>query len=305
MRTVIVTGATGQIGVFLLPRLLAADCRVVALSRRIQRGTGFNPQAGGGRLSWVHPEDWRGPGASGGDDERGNWLISAGPIELAAGLLERRTAWGGVVCFSSSSVLVKGGSPVPTERAQVRAMIAAERALRRDCRSRSIPLWLFRPTLIYGCGLDENISRVAWFGQRFRFVPIAGAAHGLRQPVHADDVAQLAVSALSDEASDGLESPVVGGETLTYAEMVERVLSGLGLRPRLLRLPPALMTVAAAVAGHVWRRSGLNAEMARRQNRDLKFDDTAVRTRLGYAPRPFRPTARDFTTPAEAKALQP
>jgi nucleoside-diphosphate-sugar epimerase len=303
--TVLVTGGTGQLGVFLIPRLLAAGCRVIALSRRVRPDDPQNPAAGEGRLSWLHPRAFPARPAGGGGETPVDALISAGPVGLAAALLAQCPRLGSLVCFSTSSVQVKADSPAPAERAVIDSIVAAERELMHACSERSIPLWLLRPTLIYGCGLDRNVSRIARIARRIRFIPVAGPARGLRQPVHADDLAALAVRAISPQAANGMESAVAGGETLSYREMVVRVFAAFGLRPRLLTLPPRLLAGAASVAGWLIRAEGLNAQVVLRQNRDLVFDDAAVRARLAHEPRPFRPTAADFAVPVTARALQP
>ena len=40
-------------------------------------------------------------------------------------------------------------------------------------------------------------------------------------------------------------------------------------------------------------------QMVYRQAEDLVFDDHVFRSRLGYRPRPFRPTRADFSIPRE------
>jgi len=49
---------------------------------------------------------------------------------------------------------------------------------------------------------------------------------------------------------------------------------------------------------------GLTAEMVRRQNRDLVFDDSPLRRALAWSSRPFEPTATDFEVPQYARSLQ-
>ena len=41
--------------------------------------------------------------------------------------------------------------------------------------------------------------------------------------------------------------------------------------------------------------------MVYRQAEDLVFDDHVFRSRLGYRPRPFRPTRTDFSIPQELR----
>ena len=105
---------------------------------------------------------------------------------------------------------------------------------------------ILRPTLIYGRGRDKNISEMARFIRRFGFFPIFGQAEGLRQPVHAEDVAGACVAALETSAATNRMYYLSGGETLSYREMTGRIFSVLGRHPRLLHVPLGLFRFAVA-----------------------------------------------------------
>ena len=151
--------------------------------------------------------------------------------------------------------------------------------------------------MIYGCGLDTNISRLAQWISRFGFLPLSGKATGLRQPVHADDLAAVAVTALLHKESLPLGLAVVGGSTLRYAEMVSRIFSALDKPVRLLRLPQWLFVLLVNLLRVIKPDSGISSEMVRRQAVDLVFDDTQARELLGYQSRSFKPTGKDFSLP--------
>ena len=85
------------------------------------------------------------------------------------------------------------------------------------------PYTIFRPTLIYGVGRDRNVADIARFAKRFGVFPILGKGLGLRQPVHAADLAEACILAVDSSASFNRIYNLSGGETLTYREMVERV----------------------------------------------------------------------------------
>jgi len=286
--TVLLTGATGQIGLFAIPRLLAAGFAVTALSRG--PAPDWYPQLRG--LAWIRPDALRAGGAA-----HACFLLSAGPLDVALQALEHCPAIERAVVFSTSSVLVKAGSGDRRERRQVAQIAAGETALRARCASRGTPLCLFRPTLVYGCGLDRNVSWLARWIARWGCVPLAGRAEGLRQPVHADDLAQAAVAALASEKAVVMEAPLCGGSTLSYRAMVEAVFRASGKPARFLNLPARLL----AGLGHLTQfLPGLRAvtpAMLRRESRDLVFDDGEARARLAYRPRGFTPTAADFALP--------
>ncbi len=299
--TVLLTGATGQVGLFAVPRLLTAGHSIIALSRKIPVDSGDVSTTPG--LSWFHPDSVQ---RTGGDMVQDvDVLLSCGPVELAARWAPLCPRLQRVVCISTSSVYTKLASADAAERKLMAGIQVAEDALKRCCRQRDITLVLLRPTLIYGCGLDHNVSRMARWVRCFHFMPLAGEASGLRQPVHADDLAKLALSVLEARELPGLECPVGGGSVISYREMVERIFAAMGLSPRTLRFPPALLALLLRVVSWLPFTAGLNTGYVFRQNMDMVFDDSWLRDHLGFAPRPFAPTPADFTVPQHARDLQP
>lgn len=285
---VLVCGASSQVGVFALPRLVAAGWRVTAVSRV-------------GRPAWCPAWDaveWIKPGA--GPAEPPVALLSAGPLDS---VLDRLREWPSirrVAATSTSSVLVKADSPDPEEREVMGRILARERELEALCRQRGVPLLLLRPTLIYGCGMDRNLSLLAAFIRRFGFCPVSSEAHGRRQPLHAEDLALALQAGLETDpvrwGTDALVSPLCGSSTLAYRSMVERLFPALGRPVRVLPLPPRVF-VAAIRAGSRLGGARLTPAMVTRQARNLEFDDRIARRFLGVKPRPFRPGAIDFQLP--------
>jgi nucleoside-diphosphate-sugar epimerase len=299
---VCVTGASSQLGVFLLPRLRDSGFRVLALGRQAPQ----KPLEVDERVTWMRTSFLA-------DGERRDQvvrhpppdlLVSCGPLELALRLVLRYPGLQRIIAFSSSSVVSKSESADRAERRRMAAMVADEDALAAACAERGIPLLLLRPTMIYGCGMDRNVSLLAGLARRYGVIPLARPACGLRQPVHADDLADLAIRALRARPPLGLASPVCGGTTLTYRDMAQRIAAALARRTRLLHLPEGLMVVLVRALSLLPGAPGINTEMVRRQNRDLVFDDSALRQALGWEPRPFEPTSADFAVPAEARTLQ-
>lgn len=297
--TVLLSGASSQLGVFLIPRLLAAGFRVIALSRQASG----DPAGPDECLVWKHPGSF-GIGTTVGESGlQGQvaMLISCGPVEVATKAVALCPRLERVVVFSTSSVFSKASSPDGSENRQIADILALETRLKMLCLERGLALTVFRPTLIYGCGLDRNISLLASWIRRLEWLPLAGEAAGLRQPVHADDLAQLAVNALTTDKPVNLDSPACGGSTLTYRQMVELIFDALDKPRRILSLPPWLMVVLVSLVRLLPRLRGVNVQMVRRQNIDLVFDDFALKEKLEYQPRPFRPSAGDFEIPSEVE----
>jgi nucleoside-diphosphate-sugar epimerase len=309
--TILVSGATAQVGVFALPGLLEAGYSVLALSRRAPSGTGAAGGSADNRLLWMHPDLVLQPGsmaevaAQTRRLEKVGALLSCGPVAVASQLVSACSGLRRVVCISTSSVYTKRDSPDAAERRLIGGIMQAEKSLSQSCGERGITLALLRPTLIYGCGLDQNITRIAELIRRFHFFPLAGDATGLRQPLHAADLAALALELLMTEGLDSLESPVGGGSVLSFRQMVERVFTAYDLAPRTVRINPSLLV--AFFKGFAWVPAlrGVNAGFFLRQNLDQVFDDENLRKRVNFNPRPFQPTIADFSIPGYARALQP
>ena len=284
---VVLTGASSQIGVFAIPRLLKAGFRVIAVSRN-GKPQGY-PEFD--QVEWLKMAEAL--QASSGFE----YLLSVGPLSLAQQFLQQSKALRTAVVFSSSSVDTKQESENSAEKSQIQQMLTLESELQLEAEKQETKLVIFRPTLIYGCGLDTNISRLAQWVNRFGVIPVNGKANGLRQPVHADDLACAAVTALGNKESLPNVMPITGGETLSYSEMVVRIFSAMGKEPRLVRLPQWLFTALVWLAGRLRIIKGTNTEMVKRQKIDLIFDNQQVKEHLNYKPRDFTPSQKDFSLP--------
>ncbi len=282
--TVLVLGASGQVGRFAVPLLLANGADVIAVSRggRPPRYPGWEG------VDWVMPENAIGLA------DRVTMILSGGPLALAIEWLARCPAVHRVAATSSTSVVTKRDSREPAERRQMTGLLEAETSLAEACAARAAGLCLLRPTLVYGAGLDRNLARLASFIRRFGFLPLARQSGGLRQPLHAEDLAAALVAGLVRGVD--LLAPLAGGETVTYREMAGRVFDALDRPRRLAAVPTPLLSAVARLAG-----GGANAGMVERQAIDLVFDDAEAREALGIHPRGYRPGADDFSPPSRER----
>jgi len=82
-----------------------------------------------------------------------------------------------------------------------------------------------------------------------------------------------------------------GGETLAYREMISRIFAALGRPARTLCVP--FLPQFLGIAGAVVPGSELSADVARRMNLDLAFDDGSAAADFGYAPRGFLAGGRE------------
>ncbi|OAD19781.1 NAD-dependent epimerase/dehydratase [Candidatus Thiomargarita nelsonii] len=150
---------------------------------------------------------------------------------------------------------------------------------------------VLRPTLIYGCGIDKNVTFIAQLIRRFGFFPILGRGTGLRQPVHADDLAAACLQACLSPAAVNKAYNLSGGETLTYRDMVEAIFQQLGKKPRIISIPLPVFKILSRIM------TRLPVAMITRMNQDLCFDHTAAYHDFAYSPRTFRDNDMGFERP--------
>jgi len=283
MRTALVFGASGQIGMPLLDRLRDHGWRVYAVSRQPhpeQPGLIWLP----GDLSGVenlppHPEA----------------IFSCGPLDLFA----RWYAQAGVraprvIAFGSTSIEVKRGSADADERDLAARLREGERTLFEAAAAHGAAATVLRPTLIYGTGRDRNLSRIAAIARRFGRIVLPRGAIGLRQPVHAHDLADAAFHCLDVEAAHGRAYALPGGETLAYRDMVARVLAVLEPPAKLHEVPGPIFNAMLAMAHAARFALDFNEAAVVRMRSDQAFDPTDAQRDFAYAPRGFHPTKAMF-----------
>jgi nucleoside-diphosphate-sugar epimerase len=269
---IVVFGASGQIGHFLLPRLRVRGEQVIAVSR------GAHADSDG--LRWVQgglPDAVPAlPHASA--------IVCFGPLQPFARWLAGTAPAGAprIVATSSMSAQSKSASDVPAEREIARQLQQGEAELAAACAVLDCAWTVLRPTLIYGAGRDRSLTPIARRAMRTRVFPQPSGS-GLRQPVHADDIALATLAAIDHPANRVLM--LGGGERLSAGEMFARVRRSLPVATLPLPLPAWLLRLGR----HAVPR--LRGPLTRLQV-DLVADNSELEALLGVHPRPFRPDRR-------------
>ena len=271
--TVLVFGGSSQIGHFLLPRLRASGESVLALSRQprpAQAGVEWLQGTLPDRVPVLPPL---------------SAIISFGPLQGLADWLAQTALADAprVIATSSMSAESKRDSRVPAERMLARQLRDGEAALATACARHGCAWTVLRPTLVYGAGLDKSLTPIARRALRTRLFPIP-AGRGLRQPVHADDIAQAVLAALECPAAAGRILAIGGGERLLYPQMFARVRRSLPRATLPVRLPAWLLRLGQRLCPPL--RGPLS-----RLDSDLLADNGELQRLLHVQPRPFRPYA--------------
>lgn len=202
-----------------------------------------------------------------------------------------------VVALSSTSIFTKKTSSDPAEQNTANKLRNGEQRFIAWAKANRIEWVILRPTLIYGLGQDRNICEIARFISRFGFFPLFGAAQGLRQPVHVEDVAAACAAALQSVRAGNHAYNLSGAERLPYREMVARVFGAMAKPERFVAVPLFVFR-SAIMCLRIWPRfHNWSAAMAERMNADLVFEHTDAIRDLGFSPRSFQPGKMDLPIP--------
>ena len=274
-----VIGATSLVGDWLLPMLAQSGWRVTAYSRRMAR------QAVKG-VEWQQFSSFQRT-----TKDLPYWICLA-PIWVLPANFTLLEAHGvrRIIVLSSTSRYTKEDSSNPQEQAVAQRLVEAELRVQAWAENNGVKWVILRPTMIYDLKRDKNIAEIARFIRRFGFFPLLGEADGLRQPIHAQDVAGACMAALKSIGSDNRAYNLSGGEILSYREMVTRVFTALGLQVRFLPVPLSVFCIAVALLRCLPRYRQWSSAMAQRMNKDMVFDHKEAARDLGFSPRPFRLT---------------
>ena len=193
-----------------------------------------------------------------------------------------------VVCLSSTSAVTKADSSNSREKAVVEALVEGEKGIARYAIGNKASLAILRPTLIYGGPRNRNINLVKRLVKTLRFFPMVGAGAGMRQPVHASEVADACLAALEKDGVNGVYT-IAGQETMTYRQMVEKVFAAAGIRPRIIGVPEKLARGLVKIGARLPGLDMLSEQMLERLERDQTFSNDRATRDFGFAPGPFRP----------------
>lgn len=273
----LVIGGSGLVGGYIVEHLVRRGQRPLAMSRSRQG----RPDADWIRGDMRRPDELSLPPFA--------TLYCTADATLLANALPRllNPSVTRLVVFSSTSVITKQDTEIAAERETIGRLAEAERKIAAICEQNNVGWTILRPTLIYAEGRDTNITPLSRLIRRFGFMPLVGGGPGLRQPVHAEDLAIGAINAAASPAAASMFYALPGGETLTYREMIGRIFDALRLPRRMVSVPPLLWRAAFVAAKPLF--PGANVAMGIRMMKDMAFDSSPAVRDIGWNPRAFNP----------------
>ena len=279
-----ILGATSLVGECLLQRLERNSCHVTAFSRQLVKQDH-------NQVTWHQLVNTK----SVAPETIPLWICVA-PIWTLPDHFNLLLAHGAqrIIVLSSTSRFTKNNSSDPAEQLIAQRLQEYEARLRKWAMANNIDWIILRPTLIYGLGRDKNITEITRFIQRFGFFPLFGPAKGLRQPIHAEDVAIACFNSLFSSDITNQAYNLAGGETLSYRDMVNKIFAALQRTPRLVTVPRWFFRLAIRSVCWLPRYRHWTTAMAERMNTDLIFDCTEAKQDFNLSPRIFKLVPKDL-----------
>ena len=134
---------------------------------------------------------------------------------------------------------------------------------------------ILRPPLIYGPGVKANFASLARAIARGKLLPL-GDIHNQRSLVALDNLTDLITLCLTHPAAANQTFMVSDGEDVSTTALVQRMALAIGRPPRLLAIPPWILSAAATLLG---QRAAVQ-----RLCSNLQIDSSKARTLLGWVP---------------------
>lgn len=153
----------------------------------------------------------------------------------------------------------------------------AEDVLREISVTTGLEVVNLRPPLIYGPGVKANFLRMLRWVDRGFPLPLA-SANNRRSLVYVGNLVDAIMRCIEHPAAAGETFLVDDGEPVSTAQLLREIGDALGHPARLLPIPPAVLRVAATLAGR--------GDDAARLLGDLLVDGSRLRSTLGWHP-PF------------------
>ncbi|PTL37908.1 NAD-dependent epimerase/dehydratase family protein [Alkalicoccus saliphilus] len=146
---------------------------------------------------------------------------------------------------------------------------------------------IIRPTMIYGTPKDRNMWRLVKYIKKLRVIPVLGDGTYLQQPVQVEDLAFAIVKAYERPVSVNKSYNVSGAEAITFNEVIDVTAEALGKKVVTIHIPMKLSYRLLTAYEKVSKNPKLKAEQVLRLNENKDFSHEEAKQDLNYHPLSF------------------
>lgn len=146
---------------------------------------------------------------------------------------------------------------------------------------------IIRPTMIYGTPKDRNMWRLVKYLKKLGILPILGDGTYLQQPVYVKDLATAIICSYENAISIGKAYNISGAQALTYNKVIDTTAKALGKRVIKIHLPMKISYNLLKAYERISKKPKLKAEQVLRLNENKDFSHEEAKKDLGYNPLSF------------------
>lgn len=161
--------------------------------------------------------------------------------------------------------------------------LEAERLIKES----SLDYTIIRPTMIYGTPKDRNMWRLVKYLKKLSVIPVLGEGTYLQQPVYVKDLANVIIKAYENSKSVKKDYNISGAEPLTYNELIDTTAKVLGRKVIKIHVPMKFSYNVLKVYEKISKKPKLKAEQVLRLNENKDFLHEEAKQDLGYNPLSF------------------
>lgn len=278
---ILVTGATSQVGIVLVGKLLEQGHKVRCLVRESSNIDGL--MSDGVEFLYGDVEDIQSLRTAVNGVES---IVQIAGIWRVNNLLKvcREENFTGRVVFIGSTSRFKKLDSIDTEEKLLAERMCEAEALIAES---GINYVILRPTMLYGLDRDKNILQIIRFMRRFRFYPLIGSGNAKKHPVYVGDVAAAVVSCLTDENVIKKDYIIAGAAPIKHREMLKAIKRDLPFKAYIIRVPVFFAYIAVFVYKIFKSATYINFAMVKRVNEDISYDIGPAQRDFGYCPENF------------------
>ncbi len=243
----IVTGAFGFSGKYIAQQLLDRGHKVITLTRSINRDNPFGDRISAVPFSFEKPEELR-KNLTGVRVLYNTYWVR---FNYGSFTFDRAVRYSKILFDQAVKAGVQRVVHISITNPSLQSDLEYFRGkaeVETYLKSTGLSYAILRPAVLFGKE-DILINNIAWALRRFPVFGVFGEGNYRIQPIHVNDLAELAVRYGQLETDEIIDA--IGPETFTYRELVTEIGKAIGKRRPVISIPPVMGFLAAKMIGKV------------------------------------------------------